>query len=115
MLAFPNTYFSNLNKIGKFDNLSSVFNEVKAMLDPKNDPLSTNNNQTEIEKFGASDVFDLNWFQLLNAYTCSEIKIFHYELVGLNIGQPRCVFDAEGLIDYETAVEDVERVSPHMF
>ena len=72
LLAFPNTYFSNLNKIGKFDNLSSVFNEVKAMLDPKNDPLSTNNNQTEIEKFGASDVFDLNWFQLLNAYTCTE-------------------------------------------
>ena len=72
LLAFPNTYFSNLNKIGKFDNLSSVFNEVKAMLDPNHDPFSTNNNQTEIEKFGASDVFDLNWFQLLNAYTCTE-------------------------------------------
>ena len=72
LLAFPNTYFSNLNKIGKFDNLSSVFNEVKAMLDPNHDPFSTNNNQTEIEKFGASDIFDLNWFQLLNAYTCTE-------------------------------------------
>ena len=42
------------------------------MLDPNNDPFSTNNNKTEIEKFGASDVFDLNWFQLLNAYTCTE-------------------------------------------
>ena len=42
------------------------------MLDPNHDPFSTNNNQTEIEKFGASDVFDLNWFQLLNAYTCTE-------------------------------------------
>ena len=72
LLAFPNTYFSNLNNIGKFDNLSSVFNEVKAMLDPNHDPFSTNNNKTEIEKFGASDVFDLNWFQLLNAYTCTE-------------------------------------------
>ena len=72
LLAFPNTYFSNLDKIGKFDNLSSVFNEVKAMLDPNHDHFSTNNNQTEIEKFGASDVFDLNWFQLLNAYTCTE-------------------------------------------
>ena len=38
LLAFPNTYFSNLNKIGKFDNLSSVFSEVKAMLDPNHDP-----------------------------------------------------------------------------
>ena len=72
LLAFPNTYFSNLNNIGKFDNLSSVFKEVKAMLDPNHDPFSTNNNKTEIEKFGASDVFDLNWFQLLNAYTCTE-------------------------------------------
>ena len=72
LLAFPNTYFSNLNNIGKFDNLSSVFSEVKAMLDPNNDPYSANNNKTEIEKFGASDVFDLNWFQLLNAYTCTE-------------------------------------------
>ena len=72
LLAFPNTYFSNLNNIGKFDNLSSVFSEVKAMLDPNNEPFSTNNNKTEIEKFGASDVFDLNWFQLLNAYTCTE-------------------------------------------
>ncbi len=72
LLAFPNTYFSNLNNIGKFDNISSVFNEVKAMLDPNHDHFSTNNNKTEIEKFGASDVFDLNWFQLLNAYTCTE-------------------------------------------
>ena len=72
LLAFPNTYYSNLNNIGKFDNLSSVFNEVKAMLDPNNDPFSTNDNETEIGKFGASDVFDLNWFQLLNSYTCTE-------------------------------------------
>ena len=53
--------------------------------------------------------------KLLNAYTCSEIKIFHYELVGRNIGQPRCVYSAEDLIDYDTAVEDVERMSPHVF
>tara|TARA_R100001230_G_C5585821_1_gene103416 strand:+ start:428 stop:691 length:264 start_codon:yes stop_codon:yes gene_type:complete len=53
--------------------------------------------------------------KLINAYTCSEIKIFHYELVGLNIGQPRCVYNAEGLISLETAIEDVERMSPHMF
>ena len=53
--------------------------------------------------------------KLLDAYTCSEIKIFHYELVGPNIGQPSCVFNAVGLIDYQTAVEDVERISPHIF
>ena len=33
MLAFPNTYFSNLNPKGEFTNMDSVTNEVKAMLD----------------------------------------------------------------------------------
>lgn len=71
ILAFPNTYFSNLNTSGKFSNLKSVYKEVKAMLDPDSDPYSTvNSNETEI--FGAKDVFDLNWFQLLSAYTCTE-------------------------------------------
>ena len=71
ILAFPNTYFSNLNTSGKFSNLKSVYKEVKAMLDPDSDPYSTDNlNETKI--FGAKDVFDLNWFQLLSAYTCTE-------------------------------------------
>ena len=72
LLAFPNTYFSNLDSIGKMDNLSSVYNEVKTMLDPNNDPYAVSNSNLPIEKFGAADVFDLNWFQLLNAYTCTE-------------------------------------------
>ena len=71
ILAFPNTYFSNLNAKGKFSNLKSVTNEVKMMLDPSADPYANNSNE-EIPKFGASDVFDLNKFQLLNAYTCTE-------------------------------------------
>jgi len=72
LLAFPNTYFSNIKSGGGFDNLDSVYKEVKAMLDPAVDPYSTNNTNQQIEKFGANDVFDLNWFQLLNAYTCTE-------------------------------------------
>ena len=71
ILAFPNTYFSNLNAKGKFSNLKSVTNEVKMMLDPSADPYA-NTSTDEIPKFGASDVFDLNKFQLLNAYTCTE-------------------------------------------
>jgi heterodisulfide reductase subunit C len=71
ILAFPNTYFSNLNAKGKFSNLKSVTNEVKMMLDPSAD-LYANTSNEEIPKFGASDVFDLNKFQLLNAYTCTE-------------------------------------------
>ena len=74
ILAFPNTYFANLNPQGQFDNLESVTNEVKLMMDPNADPFAA---QPVIDndvpaKFGASDVADLNWVQLLNAYTCTE-------------------------------------------
>ena len=75
LLAFPNTYFANLNVNGKFDNLASVTKEVKMMLDPSADPYAApadaETNETP-EKFGAEDVTDLNWVQLLNAYTCTE-------------------------------------------
>ena len=65
------SYFANLNSKGKFSNLESVTNEVKMMLDPNADPFAASTSQ-EIAKFGASDVFDLNKVQLLNAYTCTE-------------------------------------------
>ncbi len=68
LLAFPNTYYADLNAKGKLDNLQSVTNEVKMMMDPSIIP---DTNQVP-EKFGASDVLDLNWVQLLNAYTCTE-------------------------------------------
>ena len=70
MLAFPNTYLGSVYQ-GQFDNLSSVTSEVKLMLDPSADPYATSDNNDEISKFGASDVFDLNQLQLLNAYTCA--------------------------------------------
>ncbi|MCF6180753.1 (Fe-S)-binding protein [Lutibacter sp.] len=74
LLAFPNTYYANLNVKGKFDNLEAVTKEVKLMMDPNADPFATpaeDENETP-EKFGASDVTDLNWVQLMNAYTCTE-------------------------------------------
>jgi heterodisulfide reductase subunit C len=73
LLAFPNTYFADLNAKGKFDNLESVTNEVKLMMDPNADPFAAPANPDVVPaKFGASDVQDLNWVQLLNAYTCTE-------------------------------------------
>ena len=73
LLAFPNTYFADLNAKGKFDNLESVTNEVKLMMDPNVDPFAAPANPDAVPvKFGASDVQDLNWVQLLNAYTCTE-------------------------------------------
>jgi heterodisulfide reductase subunit C len=72
LLAFPNTYFADLNAKGKFDNLESVTKEVKLMMDPNADPFAAQPAEAAPAKFGASDVQDLNWVQLLNAYTCTE-------------------------------------------
>ena len=72
LLAFPNTYYANLESKGKFSNLESVTNEVKIMLDSNADPFANPSNNQEISKFGASDVFDLSKIQLLNSYTCTE-------------------------------------------
>jgi Fe-S oxidoreductase len=72
-LAFPNTFFANLELQGRFDNLASVTKEVRLMMDPEGDPYAAPEGGEEVvEKFGASDVTDLNWVQLMNAYTCTE-------------------------------------------
>lgn len=75
LLAFPNTYYGKIVPKGKFDNLESVTNEVKLMMDPNADPFAAPAAGDAVEvpaKFGASDVQDLSWVQLLNAYTCTE-------------------------------------------
>lgn len=75
LLAFPNTFFANLDPNGQFNNLASVTSEVRMMMDPDADPYAMPEEGAEDEvpeKFGASDVTDLNWVQLLNAYTCTE-------------------------------------------
>ena len=73
LLAFPNTYFGKLDVKGKLNNLDAVTNEVMLMMDPDADPYAAPaEDAQEPEKFGASDVTDLNWVQLLNAYTCTE-------------------------------------------
>jgi ferredoxin len=69
ILAFPNTYYSKLQPAGSFDNLQSVTNEVKLMLDPSLPPPPSDGTPT---RFGAKDVFDLSWVNLMNAYSCTE-------------------------------------------
>lgn len=75
LLAFPNTYYASIKPKGQLDNLESVTKEVMLMMDPNADPFAApEETKTEEvpEKFGASDVTDLNWTQLLSAYTCTE-------------------------------------------
>ena len=71
--AFPSTYYAYLNPLGTFTNLDSVTNEVKLMMDPNADPYAAPFvDSSPSQSFGAKDVTDLNWIQLLNAYSCTE-------------------------------------------
>ncbi|MGB6269632.1 MAG: (Fe-S)-binding protein [Olleya sp.] len=75
LLAFPNTYYGKLTPQGQFTNNKAVTKEVKLMMDPNVDPfaaLPEGAEATMPDKFGASDVQDLTWVNLLNAYTCTE-------------------------------------------
>ncbi|MCK0109819.1 (Fe-S)-binding protein [Flavobacteriaceae bacterium S0825] len=75
LLAFPNTYYASVKPKGQLDNLESVTKEVMLMMDPNADPFAAPeeaDTDEAPEKFGASDVTDLNWTQLLSAYTCTE-------------------------------------------
>ncbi len=71
MAAFPNVYYSNtgLQPKGKLNNLSSVTEEMKAVLDPEYQPVEDPNAP---KRFGARDVTDLSWKSLLDAYSCTE-------------------------------------------
>ncbi len=73
LLAFPNTFYGNLEPEGRINNLAAVTKEVKLMMDPEADPYaSPEEDEAAVVKFGASDITDLNWVQLMNAYTCTE-------------------------------------------
>lgn len=75
ILAFPNTYYEKLTPQGKFANNTAVTKEVETMMDPDADPFAAPEEGEEDDvpdKFGASDVTDLDRVQLMNAYTCTE-------------------------------------------
>ena len=70
-LAFPNTWYSNLQPAGSLTNPVNVTNEVKLMLDPAAAG-ETPPSVPEPQRFGARDVADLTWKQLMDAYSCTE-------------------------------------------
>jgi len=74
ILAFPNTYYANLKAKGQFENNAAVTKEVALMMDPNADPFAAPAPDADapIERFGAKDVSDLSWINLMNAYTCTE-------------------------------------------
>ena len=67
-LAFPNTYFADLNPKGHMSNMPTVTTEVKIMLGLEQAPTTP----AEVGRFGAKDVEDLTWKNLMDAYSCTE-------------------------------------------
>jgi heterodisulfide reductase subunit C len=68
ILAFPNAYYAKLQPIGQMENMPAVQNEVLYMMQPELAPTEA----APVTKFGAKDVFDLKWKNLLDAYSCTE-------------------------------------------
>ncbi|MGV3503014.1 MAG: 4Fe-4S dicluster domain-containing protein [Adhaeribacter sp.] len=71
LMAFPNVYYSKLEPKGKFSTNESITHEIKAMLDPAYTvpPAAAG---APPARFGAKDVEDLSWKQLMDAYSCTE-------------------------------------------
>jgi len=68
VLAFPNAYYASLEPKGKMHNMVAVQNEVLYAMQPELAPT----NAAPPEKFGARDVMDLSWKNLMDAYSCND-------------------------------------------
>jgi ferredoxin len=69
-IGFPNTYYAKLEPKGHMNNMPVVTNEVRSMLgltDPSLPPAAA-----EPGRFGAKDINDLSWKNLMAAYACTE-------------------------------------------
>jgi len=71
VLAFPNAYYTRLKPQGEMANMKEIQNEVLYMMQPELAPPS-DGSQPAQQRFGARDVMDLSWKNLLDAYSCTE-------------------------------------------
>ncbi len=69
VLAFPNAYYARLKPMGEMDNMASIQKEVLYAMQPE---LAPTGEVAAPQKFGAKDVMDLSWKNLMDAYSCTE-------------------------------------------
>ena len=69
LLAFPNAYFKPLEPVGKMENMPEIQQEVLYAMQPELAPSTASHTPA---RFGAKDVQDLSWKNLLDAYSCTE-------------------------------------------
>ena len=73
LLAFPNAYYARLAPKGELRNMPEIQKEVLYAMQPETaPPPPENGTPAPTPKFGAKDVFDLSWRNLLDAYACTE-------------------------------------------
>lgn len=72
ILAFPNAYYSTLEPMGKMENMPEIQKEVLYAMQPETVPANAQETSSTAKKFGAKDIFDLSWKNLLDAYSCTE-------------------------------------------
>ncbi len=72
ILAFPNTYYAKLTPRGRMENMPEIMNEVKSMMGLTEDNGEEMPMEEELPEFGARDVFDLSWKNIMDAYSCTE-------------------------------------------
>ena len=73
LLAFPNAYYTRLEPKGEMKNMPAVQNEVLYAMHPELVPAEAAAPANPMAiGFGAKDVFDLSWRNLLDAYSCTE-------------------------------------------
>jgi heterodisulfide reductase subunit C len=72
LLAFPNTFFARLQPKGYMSSMPEITKEVKLMMNPDMAFAAPTGEPEAPVKFGAKDVFDLSWKNLLDAYSCTE-------------------------------------------
>ena len=70
ILAFPNAYYARLKPMGQMENMPSIQNEVLYAMQPELAP--TGEQAAVVQKFGAKDIQDLSWKNLMDAYSCTE-------------------------------------------
>ncbi|MEL6842088.1 MAG: (Fe-S)-binding protein, partial [Bacteroidota bacterium] len=69
IMAFPNTYYSDLQPAGELSSPKNIQEEIMAIMDPSYTP---SDDPDAPQRFGAKDVTDLSWKSLMDSYTCTE-------------------------------------------
>ncbi len=72
IFAFPNVYYARISSRGEMENMPEIMNEVKSMMGLIDEVAPDPNMDAALPNFGANDIKDLGWRDLLGAYTCTE-------------------------------------------